>query len=263
MDFKKIIVSRDKEKGIVKLTINQPELHNTLNMATRLELRSIIGSISGDGTIRVLIITGAGNEAFSSGADINELKEASSIEIEEYASTLGQQLFTEIENLYVPVIAMINGFCLGGGCELAMACDIRIASTNARFGQPEINIGIIPGSGGTQRLPRLIGWGKAKELIYTGRIINASEAERIGLVDKVVPPSELEKTVNQLAETIAGKSPLIIKLAKKAINKGMYGDLASGLSYEKDNFALCFATMDQKEGMAAFLQKRKAQFQGK
>ncbi len=263
MDFKKIIVSKDEERGIVKLTINQPELHNALDKATRRELKSIIENVRGDDTVRVVVITGAGNKAFSSGADINEFREASSIEMEEYASTLGQQLFTDIENLYIPVIAMINGFCLGAGCELAMACDIRIASANARFGQPEINIGIIPGSGGTQRLPRLIGWGKAKELIYTGRIIDANEAERIGLVDRVVPQSKLEKTVNQLAETIASKSPLIIKLAKKAVNKGMYADLVSGLSYERDNFALCFATMDQKEGMAAFLQKRKAEFRGK
>ena len=263
MDFENIVVDKDKKKGIVRLIINRPEVKNALNMATRRELRSIIENVRGDDTVRVVVVTGAGDKAFSSGADITELKQASPIQIEQYACTLGQQLFTDIENLDIPVIAMVNGLCLGGGCELAMACDIRIASANARFGQPEINIGIIPGSGGTQKLPRLIGWGKAKELIYTGRIIDANEAERIGLVDRVVPQSELEKTVNQLAETIASKSPLIIKLAKKAINRGIYTDLASGLSYERDNFALCFATMDQKEGMAAFLQKRKAEFRGK
>jgi len=263
MDFKEIIVSENEERGIVRLTINRPEVKNALNIAARQELRSAIEAIKSDDTVRVVVVTGAGNKAFSSGTDINEFREASPIEREEYTSTLGQQLFTDIENLYIPVIAMINGFCLGGGCELAMACDIRIASENAKFGQPEINIGIIPGNGGTQRLPRLIGWGKAKELIYTGRIIDASEAERIGLVDRVVPQAELEKTVNQLAETIASKSPLILKFAKKAVNNGMYADLASGLSYERDNYALCFATMDQKEGMDAFLQKRKAEFKGK
>lgn len=257
MDFKNIIVSKDEDRHIGKLTINRPEVHNALSIGARQELRNTIADIGKDSNIRVLIITGAGNKAFSSGADITELREANPIEMEEYACTLGQQLFTDIENLYIPVIAMVNGLCIGGGCELAMACDIRIASANARFGQPEINIGIIPGSGGTQRLPRLVGLGKAKELIYTGRVIDASEAERIGLVDKVVPQDRLEEAVNQLAETIASKSPLIIKLAKKAINKGTYTDLAHGLSYERDNFALCFATEDQKKGMTAFLKKRK------
>jgi enoyl-CoA hydratase len=262
MDFENIVVDKDKKKGIVRLIINRPEVENALNMAARQELRSAIEDIKSDGNVRVVIITGAGDKAFSSGADITELKQASPIQMEQYACTLGQQLFTDIESLYVPVIAMINGVCLGAGCELAMVCDIRIASANSRFGQPEINIGIIPGSGGTQRLPRLVGWGKAKELIYTGRIIDAGEAERIGLVDKVVQPDKLQGRVKELAETIAGKSQLIIRLAKKAVNKGIHTDLVSGLSYERDNFALCFATKDQKEGMAAFLEKRKAEFKG-
>jgi len=158
---------------------------------------------------------------------------------------------------------MINGFCLGGGLELAMCCDIRIASENARLGQPEINISLFPGGGGTQRLPRLIGWGRAKELIYTGTIIDAAEAERIGLVDRVVPPQGLEEEVEQLAEAIASKSPLIIKLSKKVINRGMYTDLAAGLAYEKANFVLCFATEDCTEGVTAFLEKRKPEFKGR
>ena len=263
MEFKNIIYEKDKEKGIVKLTINRPEVRNALNAATRQELRNAIGEIEKDGNVRVVIITGAGEKAFISGADITAFKDATPIMMEESASTLGQQLFSDIENLSVPVIAMINGFCLGGGLELAMCCDIRIASENARFGQPEINVGILPGGGGTQRLPRLIGWGRAKELIYTGRIIEATEAEKLGVVDKVVPPERLEEEVKQLAETIAGKSPLIIKLVKKAINKGMYTDLAAGLAYEKANFALCFATEDRIEGVTAFLEKRKPQFKGK
>jgi len=263
MEFKNIIYEKDKEKGIVKLTINRPEVRNALNAATRQELRNAIGEIEKDGNVRVVIITGAGEKAFISGADITAFKDATPIMMEESASTLGQQLFNDIENLSVPVIAMINGFCLGGGLELAMCCDIRIASENARFGQPEINVGILPGGGGTQRLPRLIGWGRAKELIYTGRIIEATEAEKLGVVDKVVPPERLGEEVEQLAETIASKSPLIIKLVKKAINKGMYTDLAAGLAYEKANFALCFATEDRKEGVTAFLEKRKPQFKGK
>jgi len=263
MEFKNIIYTAPNEKGIAKIVINRPNVRNALNMTTRQEIRNAIELIKKDKNIRVVIITGAGDKAFISGADITEFKGANPIEIEEYACTLGQQLYTDIENLDVPVIAMINGLCLGGGCELATACDIRIASENARFGQPEINIGLIPGGGGTQRLPRLIGWGRAKELIYTGRIIDAAEAERIGLADKVVPPDALNDAVNQLAETIASKSPLIIKLAKKAINGGMNSNLAAGLMYERDNFALCFATEDNKEGITAFLEKRNPEFKGK
>lgn len=263
MKFESIIYEKDKEKGIVKLTINRPEVRNALNAATRQEIRTAIGEIEKDEDVRVVIITGAGEKAFISGADITAFKDATPITMEESASILGQQLFSDIENLSVPVIAMINGFCLGGGLELAMCCDIRIASENAKFGQPEINIGIFPGAGGTQRLPRLIGWGKAKELIYTGKIIDAAEAERIGLADKVVPPDRLEEEVEQLAATIASKSPLIIKLVKKAINRGMYTDLAAGLAYEKANFALCFATEDHIEGVTAFLEKRKPEFKGR
>jgi enoyl-CoA hydratase len=158
---------------------------------------------------------------------------------------------------------MINGYCLGGGCELAMSCDIRIASENAKFGHPEINIGLFPGGGGTQRLPRLVGWGRAKELIYTGKIIDAVEAEKIGLINKVVPSEKLEYTVNELAKNIASKSPIIISLAKRTINRGMYTDLATGLAYERSNFSLCFATEDYTEGINAFLEKREPKFRGK
>lgn len=253
----------EREKGIVKVTINRPEVRNALNMAVRQELKEVVAEIDKDKDIRVVIITGAGDRAFISGADITEFREATPMMIEDYVSTLGQQLYTDIENIRVPVIAMINGFCLGGGLELAMCCDIRIASENAKFGQLEINVGLFPGGGGTQRLPRLIGWGRAKELIYTGKIIDAAEAERLGLVDKVVPPERLEEEVNKLAKTIASKSPLIVKLAKKVINRGMYTDLAAGLAYEKANFALCFASEDHTEGITAFLEKRKPEFKGR
>jgi len=263
MEYKNIIYTSGKNKGIAKITINRPEVRNALNTATRQELRNAIEEIKKDSSVRVVIITGAGEKAFISGADRTACKDATPITIEEYASTVAQQLFTDIESLSVPTIAMIKGFCLGGGVELAMCCDIRIASENAKFGQPEINLGIFPGAGGTQRLPRLIGWGKAKELIYTGKIIDAVEAEKIGLVDKVVPPERLEEEAEQLAETIASKSPLIIKLVKKVINRGLYTDLAAGLDYEKANFALFFATEDHIEGVTAFLEKRKPEFKGK
>ena len=263
MDLNNVIYTKDKEKGIARITINRAEVRNALNRATRQEIKRIIEDIEADAEVRVAIITGAGDKAFISGADINEFRETTPVMMEEMASTIGQKLFTDIENLRVPVIAMINGFCLGGGLEVAMCCDIRIASENAKFGQPEINVGIFPGGGGTQRLPRLIGWGRAKELIYTGRIIDAAEAGKIGLVDRIVAHDVLENEVNKLAETIASKSPLIIKLAKKAINRGMYADLAAGLAYEKANIALCFSTEDHMEGITAFLEKRKPEFKGR
>ncbi len=261
MQFKNIIYT--KERGIARVTINRPEVRNALNQSTRAEIRQAVEDIEKDKEIRVAVITGAGDKAFVAGADITEFKDATPMIMEERASTLGQQLYSDIENARVPFIAMINGFCLGGGCELAMCCDIRIASENARFGQPEINIGIFPGGGGTQRLPRLIGWGRAKELIYTGKMIDAAEAERIGLVNKVVPQDKLAETVNELAETIASKSPITMDLVKKTINRGMYTDLAAGLNCERGNFCLCFATEDHTEGITAFLEKRKPEFKGK
>ena len=252
-----------KKNGIARIVVNRAEMRNALNRDTRLGIKKAIQDIQEDKEIRVAIITGAGDKAFISGADITELKDATPMDMEELGSTLSQQLYSDIENLRVPVIAMINGFCLGGGCELSMACDIRIASENAKFGQPEILIGVMPGGGGTQRLPRLIGWGRAKELLYTGEIIDAAEAERIGLVNKVVPKDKLEEIVNQLAETIASKSSLIISVIKKTVNRGMYTDLAAGLSYEKSNISLCFSTEDHTEGLTAFLGKRKPEFKGK
>lgn len=260
MNSTPVIVS--KENGVVRITVNRPESRNALNGVTRQAIKDAVENVRKDKSARVLIITGAGDKAFIAGADLNELKELNPVTADEFASTLGQQLYTDIESLEIPVVAMINGFCLGAGCEISMCCDIRIASENARFGQPELNVGIIPGGGGTQRLPRLIGWGRAKEMIYTGRIIDAVEAEKIGLVDRVVPPDKLESTVKEIVDNIMSKSPLIIKLAKKSINRGMYTDLAAGLSYERATLAMCFATRDQKEGMGAFLEKRKPVFKG-
>ncbi|TAK29463.1 MAG: crotonase [Chloroflexota bacterium] len=263
MELENISYSIDDHKGIGRIIINRPEVKNALNRDTRRELRAVIDALRHDYSIRVVVVTGAGNDAFVSGADVRDFQGVTPADIEEIASTMGQQLFNDIESLPMPVLAMINGYCFGAGCELAMACDVRIAAKNAKFGQLEINLGIMPGAGGTQRLPRLVGWGKAKEMLYTGKIIGAVEAERIGLVDSVVPVEKLEAEVNQLAEAIASKSPLVLRLLKKTINRGMYTDLAAGLSYEKGNFALCFATEDKAEGVEAFLGKRKPQFKGK
>ncbi len=253
-----------KEKGVARIIINRPEARNALNQQVRTEIREVLDDIQKDRVgVRVAIITGAGDKAFVSGADIAQLKDANPFTTLERAASTGQGLYAYLENSRVPFIAMIKGFCLGGGCELAMSCDIRIAAENARFGQPEINIGIIPGAGGTQRLPRLVGWGRAKELIYTGRIIDAVEAERIGLVDRVVPVDKLESTVNEIAEAIATKSPLIVEIAKRTINQGMYSDLGAGLASELSNYSLCFASEDHLEGISAFLEKRKPVFKGK
>jgi enoyl-CoA hydratase len=262
MEFQQIIYSKE-ENGIVKITINRPEVRNALNKTVRQELKKAIDKIASDKDARAVIITGAGDKSFISGADLSELKDNNAITMEEFASTLGQQLYTDIESLPVPVIAMINGFCLGGGLEIAMCCDIRIASENAKFGQPEIRVGFLPGGGGTQRLPRIIGWGKAKELIYTGDMMDAGEAEKWGLVSKVAPLEDLEAVVRDLAEKIASKSPLIIRLIKKTINRGMYTDLAAGLSYERANVAISLSSEDTHEGMNAFLEKREPKFKGK
>lgn len=260
MKFKNILYTKNESKTIARITINRPEVRNALDQATKMELMEVLEDLKKEKNIRVVVITGAGNKSFVAGADIKELIGVTPQIMEERVSITGAQL---IENFPMPVIAMINGHCFGGGNELAMACDIRISSENAKFGQPEINIGIIPGAGGTQRLPRLIGWGKAKELIFTGRIIDAIEAEKFGLVDKVVPEAELEKTVNDLCETIAKKSPLLLRLAKKSINTGLYYGFAAGMQYEKSMVSLCFSTEDQKEGMTAFLEKREPVFMGR
>jgi len=252
-----------KEDCIATITINRPDKRNALNRETRQELRSILEDVIADKSLRCLIITGAGDKAFISGSDINELKEFSPLGLKEFMATLGQQLYTDFENLDIPVIAMINGAALGAGLELAMTCDLRIAAENARFGQPEVLLGIIPSGGGTQRLPKLVGVTKAKELIYTGDLIDAWEAERIGLVNKVVPLNKLEETTKELASKIASKSPITVKAAKLAVNKGIQAPLDIGLAYEAAIQCLCFTSEDHIEGLNAFLEKREAKFKGK
>ena len=258
MDLQNTILERENSIAIV--TVNRPDKRNALNRDVRRELRAILEEVKADPSIKVLVITGAGDKAFIAGSDIEQLKEMSPLDLDRFAATLGQQLYTDIENLDIPVIAMINGFALGGGLELALACDMRIAAEGARLGQPEILLGIIPAGGGTQRLTRLVGAAQAKEMIYTGDMIDATEAARIGLVNKMVPAEELRSTVMELARKIAAKSGVAVKLAKKAINKGANGPLELGLAYEVALECLAFTSEDHAEGLGAFLEKRSPQF---
>ena len=260
MDYENLMFA--VEDGIATITLNRPKALNALNLATLTELKDVVGKIAVDSAIKVVIITGSGNKSFVAGADIVEMSTKNPVEGRVWGQT-GQDIFTAIENLPQPVIAAVNGFALGGGCELACACDIRYASENAKFGQPEVGLGITPGFGGTQRLPRTVGRGYAKELIYTAAMIDAQEALRIGLVNKVVPQAELMDTVMKLAKKIAKNAPVAVQLAKAAINRGINCDVVTGISYEAEVFGLCFATADQKEGMGAFIEKRKATFTGK
>ncbi|EAX47963.1 Enoyl-CoA hydratase/isomerase [Thermosinus carboxydivorans Nor1] len=248
--------------GIGIITINRPKALNALNGATMRELNELLDVIAQDPSVKVVIITGSGEKAFVAGADITEMQSMSAIEGRNWGK-LGQAVFDKLENLPQPVIAAVNGFALGGGCELAMACDIRIASDKAKFGQPEVTLGITPGFAGTQRLPRLVGKGRAKELLFTGDMIDAAEAYRIGLVNKVVPPEELMAAAKAMAQKIMSRAPMAVQLCKAAVNEGMDMDLQSAVAYEAEVFGLCFATADQKEGMAAFVEKRKANFTGK
>ncbi len=245
----------EKEKNIATITINRPKALNCLNSAVLRELDEALEEIKKDDEIYVVILTGSGEKAFVAGADIIEMKDLSVMTGRNF-SQLGNNIFRKLETLEKPVIAALNGFAIGGGCELAMACDIRIASTKAKFGQPEAGLGITPGFGGTQRLARLVGMGIAKELIYTGRIIDAAEAYRIGLVNKVVEMEKLMEEAKALANTIAANAPIAVRLCKTAINRGTQMDMDTAIAYEADVFAQCFSTEDQKEGMSAFLEKR-------
>ena len=252
----------EKADGIGTITINRPKVLNALNKETMVELKDLVSKIGIDPEVAVLIITGSGEKSFVAGADIGEMRELTAMGGRGW-SKFSQELFNQIENLPQPVIAAVNGYALGGGCELAMSCDIRVATEKARFGQPEVSLGIIPGFAGTQRLPRLVGKGRAKELLFTGDLITAAEAYRIGLVNKVVPGEELMSVVKELALKIMSRSPIAVNLAKAAVNEGMDMDFESGQAYEAEVFALCFSTADQTEGMTAFLEKRKANFTGK
>ena len=256
MVFQNLIYRR--EEGIGILSINRPKALNALNTNLLTELNRAIDMACKDNEVDVLVITGEG-KAFIAGADISEMKSMMAEDARDF-SKLGNALFRKIELMEKPVIAAVNGFALGGGCELAMGCDIRIAGEKAKFGQPEVSLGITPGFGGTQRLSRLVGIAKAKELIFTGRIIDAEVAEKIGLVNEVVPQEELMDRAMEMAKKISSASKTAIKYSKAAINRGFETDIETGLDMERDLFALCFATFDQKEGMEAFLQKRKPKF---
>ncbi|MDI3310731.1 MAG: short-chain-enoyl-CoA hydratase [Thermoanaerobacterium sp.] len=257
MDSNNVVFNKDD--GVAIITINRPKSLNALNYETLKELDSALDKAEDDKDVKVVIITGSGEKAFVAGADIAEMRNMTPLEAKKF-SEYGQSVFRKIETLSKPVIAAVNGFALGGGCELSMACDIRIASKNAKFGQPEVGLGIIPGFSGTQRLPRIIGTSKAKELIFTGEMINSDEAYRIGLISKIVELSDLIEESKKLAKTMMSKSQIAISLAKEAINKGMETDLDTGNAIEAEKFSLCFTTDDQKEGMNAFLEKRAPRF---
>lgn len=245
------------ENSIAVLTINRPKALNALNSETLTELNQVLTEIEANDDIKVVILTGAGEKAFVAGADISEMVNFSAAEGRAFGMRASEPFF-KLMNMRQVTIAAVNGFALGGGCEISMACDIRIASDNAKFGQPETGLGILPGFGGTQRLARLVGKGRAKELIFTCDMIDANEAYRIGLANKVVPQAELLDTCKAMAEKIMSKGSYAISLAKEAINTGTETDLSSGLTLEADLFGLAFSTDDKKEGMTAFLEKRKA-----
>lgn len=247
---------------IAYVTIDRPKVLNALNMQTMEELRQAFTQIKSDKDVRVVLLTGAGEKAFVAGADINELQKNNPVEAKEYTHR-GQAVLDVIENLGKPVIACINGFALGGGCELAMACTMRLASENAKLGQPEVKLGIIPGYGGTQRLPRLVGKGIAAQLLLTGDMINAQEAHRIGLVNDVAPASELIPRAEAIAQAIIKNAPLAIQYCLEAVNHGMEMSQQEGLFLEATLFSVCCATEDKKEGTTAFLEKRAANFQGR
>lgn len=255
MSFENILL--EKEDGIATITFNRPDALNALNNQTRAEFYSAMKDVAADDDIKVVILTGAGR-AFVAGSDIKELKQTTSLDAHNI-----QRLGMVVEKMEKPVIAAVNGFALGGGCEIVMACDIIIASDKARFGQPEINLGIIPGGGATQRLPRLVGVCKAKELILTGDIIKAEEAEKIGLVNRVVPGENLMAAAKEIAKKIASKSQATVRLAKDVINKGMQTSLETGLDYEREIYSLCLTLEDKEEGINAFIEKREPQFKGR
>jgi enoyl-CoA hydratase/carnithine racemase len=252
----------EKKNGIAYVTVNRPKVLNALNTPTWKDLRTAFEDARDDASVRGAILTGAGNKAFIAGADISELAHVAAFEAEE-SSRFGQEVLDLIENLGKPVIAAVNGFALGGGCETAMACTIRIAVETAKFGQPEVALGLIPGGGGTQRLPRLVGRGRALQLILSGEMISAQEAHRIGLVNEIVPAADLIARAEAILKKIASNAPIAVKFALEAANKGMDTSQGEGLLLEASYFGLCAATEDKKEGTAAFLEKRTPQFQGR
>src|ERR1700676_455172 len=252
----------EKKGAIAYVTVNRPKVLNALNSPTWADLRTAFEDAQADAAVGGVILTGAGNKAFIAGADISELAHATAIDAER-ASRFGQGVLDLIENLGKPVIAAVNGFALGGGCETAMACTLRIAVESASFGQPEVTLGLIPGGGGTQRLPRLVGKGRALQIILSGEMISAQEAYRIGLVNEVVPAGELIPRAEAILKRIYSNAPISVKYALEVVNKGLETSQAEGFSLEASLFGLCAGTEDKKEGTTAFLQKRAAQFQGR
>jgi enoyl-CoA hydratase/carnithine racemase len=252
----------EKKGAIAYVTVNRPKVLNALNTPTWKDLRTAFEDARDDTAVRGVILTGAGNKAFIAGADISELAHVAAFEAEQ-SSRFGQGVLDLIENLGKPVIAAVNGFALGGGCETAMACTIRIAVETAKFGQPEVTLGLVPGGGGTQRLPRLVGKGRALQLVLSGEMISAQEAFRIGLVNEVVPAADLITRGEAILNRIASNAPIAVRFALEAANKGMETSQSEGLLLEAAYFGLCAATEDKKEGTSAFLEKRAAQFRGR
>jgi len=251
----------EREGRVAILTVNRPDKMNALNEQVRTEALAALAALEHDDGIGVVVITGAGEKSFIAGADIGEF--AGRTPFDQREAMRSPRIFDVMAAFPKPVIAMINGFCLGGGCELAMSCDLRIASEKARFGQPEINLGLIPGGGGTQRLSRLVGIGHAMRLVLTGDMIGAAEARELGLVEMVVAHEELRARTLELAARIAGKSPLTVRIAKEAVRAGQRLAIDDGILYERDLFCLCFSSADKEEGVKAFLEKRPAHWQGR
>ena len=260
MSYQNLLLEQ-AEPGIYLLTLNRPQALNALNAATLHELAQAVAQVAADPAARVLLVTGAGDKAFVAGADISEMQQLTAEQARVF-SAKGMQVMHALEALPVPVIALVHGYALGGGCELAMACDWIIASERAVFGQPEVKLGIPPGFGGTQRLARLVGRARALDLVTTARQVKAEEARFIGLVTEVVPAAELRERGMAVARSIAANGPVAVRLAKQAVQRGQDLDLANACAYETAAFALAFATADQQEGMRAFLEKRAAKFSG-
>jgi enoyl-CoA hydratase len=254
-------ILEEREGRVAILTVNRPDKLNALNDQVRSDMLAALASLETDDSVGVIVITGAGEKSFIAGADIGEF--AGRTPFDQRHAMRSPRIFDIMATYPKPVIAMINGFCLGGGCELAISCDLRIASEKARFGQPEINLGLIPGGGGTQRLSRLVGLGHAMRLILSGDMIGAAEAREIGLIEMVTPHEELRARTLDLAARIAGKSPLTLRVAKEALRAGERLSIDDGISYERDLFCLCFSSADKEEGVQAFLAKRPAQWQGR
>ena len=259
MEFKHLVIEKENKVGVLR--INRPEAMNSLNTEVLEELLMAVEQVKNDQDIFVLVITGEG-KAFVAGADISEMSTMDPVQARSFAEA-GLKVFREIESMEKPVVAAVNGFALGGGCELAMACDIRIASTKAKFGQPEVGLGVTPGFGGTVRLSRLVGPAKAKELIYSGNIIKADEALGIGLVNSVSEPEELMGAAMEMANKISSNAQLAVRYSKQSINRSFETDVETAMEIERNLFGLCFSTEDQKEGMKAFGEKRKPDFKVK